>query len=312
MNPYTPKNNLPVKGIFLLVPGSIILGLVLGVAAYFITRFIYLVVIIPLAIGFVGLVLYDKLLKFVKVRHIALTTLMGLMIGITTAITYYATPYFVERNNFIAEVQEMYGVSASDASHGFNEVLISETGSSGLLGYMKLRANVGDQYTNYIIINSVPIEMFRFTFRSAQAWIYWGLEMLLIALPIAWAGYNRSKNFFNLSANDWYLPLPDQIGSIPIENKAELNSFLLENRLQDVSELMVAEGDLQHPTLEIYEQYSKNRKGDRLLIVEETTRESPTKVSRTTIARWEIPQEEYSPFIEAVNRKLNAGDVSSG
>jgi len=233
------------------------------------------------------------------------------MIGIIAAITYYATPYFIERNNFIAEVKDIYGVDESEASLGFNEVLFSETGSRGLLGYMKIRADVGDQYTNYIIVNSVPIEMFSFTFRSTQAWIYWGLEMLLIALPIAWAGYNRGRNYFNPSANDWYLPLADQIGSIPLENKSELNMFLLENRLLDVSELMVAEGDIQHPTLEIYEQYSKKRTGDRLLIIKETNRESPTKVNRTTIARWEIPLEEYSPFIEAVNRKVNVGEVTS-
>lgn len=310
MRPYIPQNNTPVKGMILLVIGSIILGLVIGTAAYFVTRFIYLVVIIPLVIGLIGVVLYDKLLVFVKVRHIVLTTFVGLMIGIITAVTYHAIPYFIERNNFITEVKEMYGVDAREASCGFNEVLSEETGSRGLLGYMKLRANTGDQYTNYVIVNSIAIELFSFSFRSTQAWLYWGFEMLLIALPMAWAGYNRSRNFFNHSADDWYLPLPDQIGSVPIENKAVLTALFQENSLLNLSELMVAEGDIPHPTLEIYEQHSKNRKGDTLLVVKETARQSPTKVNRTTIARWEITPEDYSPFIEAVNRKINESDVT--
>jgi len=98
---------------------------------------------------------------------------------------------------------------------------------------------------------------------------------------------------------------------VPIENKAELTALFQKNSSLEVSELMVSEGDIPHPTLEIYEQHSKNRKGDTLLVVKETARQGPTKVNRTTIARWEITPEEYSPFIEAVNRKLNGSDVTS-
>ncbi len=185
MRPYIPQNNTPVNGIILLTICSIILGLAIGIAAYFITRLIYLILIIPLVIGLIGVVLYDKLLLFVKIRHIVLTTFVGLMIGIISAITYYAIPYIIERNNFITEVKEMYGVDAREASLGFNEVLSMETGSKGLLGYLKLRANTEDQYTTYVIVNSIPIELFSFKFKSTQAWLYWGLEMLLIALPMA-------------------------------------------------------------------------------------------------------------------------------
>jgi hypothetical protein len=304
MKSYLAPNRLPVTGMILLLTGSIILGVATGALAYFISNLIYFIFVFPLVIGGASMIAYYRLLQFAKVRHSLITALMGFVMGTCVAASFYGIPYLVLRNNFVIDAQEKYQVDAQTASKGFDTALMKETGSSGFVGFMKLRAREGDKYTNYIVVNSLPIHEFGFTLKSTWAWIYWIVEVFLIALPIAWIGFDVGKRAFNQSANDWYNPLPKQIGSTSLESKEKLFALLQANDLQGISELMVSEGELLHPMLEIYEQHSNNKKGDILLSVKQTFIDNRSKIKRNISSQWEIPQQEYSQFVNVVNRKF--------
>jgi len=293
MKPYLPKNRVPLLGMFTLVFGSILLGLLTGALAYFVSQFVYFIVLFPLGMAGVATVGYFKLVQFSKVRHSAITALMGFVTGLIVMYTFYGVPYLVFRQRLVVEIQHYYQVDTRTAASGFNNILRDETGSGGLLGFMKLRAREGDEYTHYLMFNAVPIQEFHFKLVSTGAWLYWAFECILIPVALAGLGYSIGGRFFNQSVNDWYDPIPSLIGVVTLDRKEELLTLAQAHNLQGIRALMVPEGELPHPVLEIDEQHSKNQQGDILLIFKQSFRDGRGRIKRIVLERWEISQREY-------------------
>jgi hypothetical protein len=150
----------------------------------------------------------------------------------------------------------------------------------------------------------MPILEFSFALKSTWAWLYWLLETVFFSIPTAWTGYDVGKRAFSESANDWYNPLPKQICALPSESKEKILTLLKGNSLQEISELAIAEEEITHPMIEIYEQRSNNKKGDILLSVKQTYRDHKEKIKRNIIAQWEVSDPKYTSFVNAVNRRL--------
>jgi hypothetical protein len=305
MKPYIAQNHLSILGILVLVVGSIISGGLIGALAYFISNLFYLILVFPLLVGGVTALAYYLLMQLARVRFTLIQVVMGFIMGLCVALGFYGAPYIEMRNNFINDAQKNYLVDVQTASKGFDNALTKETGSSGLVGYMKLRAQEGDSYTSFVVINSLPVNESTFTIQSTWAWMYWAIELILMAIPSALSGFYGGRKPFNRSANDWY-DWSDlsrkQIGSAALENKEKLGVFFQTNNLTAISELLVPEGAIPHPVLEIYEQRSKNKKGDILLTIKQTFQADATKVKRKILSQWEIPPEEYSFFSSAVRQ----------
>jgi hypothetical protein len=201
----------------------------------------------------------------------------------------------------VGETQKKYSIDVQTASKWFDYVLIEETGSSGFIGYMKLRAEEGDNYSNYAILNSVPVYNFDLVLRSYWAWIYWILEALIISTPIIYTGYEVGTRAFNKSAKDWYNPLPDQICAVSLENKEKLIALINKENLQGIEELAIDEDNISHPMIEIYEQRSRNKTGDILLSIKQTYLDGNSNIKRNIIGKWEISQQEYLPLANAID-----------
>jgi hypothetical protein len=288
----------------LLIIGSALLGIAIGILAYFVSNLIYYIFAFSLVAGGATMISYYKLLQFAKVRHSIIAAIMGLITGLSVALAYYTTPYWTLRNEFITNAQKNYQVSAERASAAFDKILVEETGTGGFIGYMKLRAKEGDQFTNYVVENGMPIHEFSFTLKSTWAWIYWLLETAFFSIPTAWIGYDVGKRAFSESANDWYNPLPKQICAVSLKSKDKLLALLKGNNLQEASDLAIAEEKASHPMVEIYEQRGDNKKGDILLSVKETYRDNKGKIKRNVIGQWEVIEPKYISFVNAVNRRL--------
>lgn len=301
MKRYSALNHLPIFGMIVLIAGSVITGIALGALAYFISNLFYLVFIFPVLVGFAGALVYQRLVFFTKVRHNWLTPSIGFAAGILIAAAFYTSSYWWVRYDVIASFQKEYGTDARTASSALDTFLTVETGSSGFWGFMKLRAAEGDQYTNYMVINSLPVSEFSFTIKSPWAWIYWAVEAQLFALPLVWIGFEAGKMDFNHSANDWYSSFPKLIGVASVDSKEEILAKLRTGDLLAVSELLLQEEEISHPVLEIYEQHSKNEKGTILLSVKQTKRVSSSKVKRITVSQWELSQTEFIQLAEAIN-----------
>lgn len=305
MKTYTASNRLPPVGLVELWIGSIVLGVALGVLAYIISNFIYLIIAFSLIIGWAVMIVFYKMLQFTKVKHSLIAASAGLLTGLLVAITFYVTPFLEFRHNYLVETQNQYHVNEKTASQSFENILASNTGSSGFLGFMKLVASKGVQFSNTLFLNSMPITEFGFTLKSFWAWLYWLLELLLFSIPPAWIGLEVGKRDFNESANDWYEELPNQIGSVPLDRKDELLAAMQSKDLKGLAQLVKPEDELSHPVLEIYKRISKNKKGDILLSIKQTNRGKHSKIKRNTISQWEVSQEEYTFFKEELDRQID-------
>jgi hypothetical protein len=291
--------------------GSVMLGLVIGVIAYFISNFIYFIIIFPVVIGGAAMIVFQRLIQLSKIRHPVVSVLFGILTGIFVSIAFYGTPYLILRNKVTANYQEKYQLNARDASTAFDSVLEQKTGSSGFIGYMKLRAAEGDEYSQYMIVNSMPIPLFSFSLKSTGAWLYWLLESVLFIFPIAWLGYDTGKRSFNYGANDWYNITSSQIGSVRLEDKQTLLSFFKTNDDKGIAQIIVPEGQIKHPMIEVYRQDSNNKKGDILISLKETFRKDQSTVKRTLLGQWEITQSEDRTLNDMLSREEPEKDLAA-
>ncbi len=304
MKPYQNQNYISLKGSLILIAGSILAGIAVGALAFVISNFFYLLFVFAFFVGCAGALLYGKLVKLSKVHHTLITTALGVGMGLWIALGYYGIPYLVDRRDYVQSVQEEYQVDARVAEESLNYVLRERTGSGGFWGYMKLRAAEGDELTNYLIVNSLPIFEFTFTLKSTGAWIYWSVETLLFALLSVLFGRDAGKQAFNRDANDWYDPYQKQIGSAPISESRELLSLIERNDLEGLCGLIQPEEAIPHPTLELYEQHTKNLNCGYLFTLKQTNSDHKPKIKRRVLGQWEMGFEDYQRFSELVKQKF--------
>ena len=200
------------------------------------------------------------------------------------------------RNEFVQDAKATFQINDKDASDYFDFILLEETGSTGFPGYMKLRAKEGDEFTHYTMFNGATVGELHFTLKSEWAWIYWLSEYLIITLGLIITGYYAGLQPFNISSGDWYSLFPSELGVTSTENKEKVLSSLAENRFDEWAKLLVPEGDIPHPVIEVYEQHSKNNQGDVLLSIKETIATNGEVKKRKLLGQWEISREEFTAF----------------
>jgi len=293
MKRYTPQNHLTPFGLLTLGIGSIILGLVAGALAYFISTLFYLLFIFALIVGVLAGLAYSKLMRFSKVRHALITTTFGAVTGLLLALGFYGTPYLVTRVDVISYYQENYGVNLATAAQRFDAVLQQETGSTGLWGYMKYRAQQGDEYTTYLAVGYAVLPPSSFTMRNGWLWLYWLMETILFSGLSIFLGFSMGARDYSKSAKDWYDTLRIQIGSVALEEKERLLSFFAEGDISKIGDLVAPEDRIAHPRIELYSQQSEKQKGDVLLSIKQTWRKDARTVKRIPLGQWEATEEEY-------------------
>lgn len=298
MNQYQPDNKVSAFRLFTFLTGSIIIGLVIGALALVISNFIYYLFIFAVVIGFAASILINKLILKLKIHNKIAATVISAICGLSIAFAFYNIPYQFAKFSYINEVQRKYGVDYATANAGLNYYLKQDFGVGGFLGFMKYRAQEGDEYTSYIVLNSIPVHENSFTLRSTGAWLYWFAETLLFILPLAYIGYDTGRRKFCKSANDWYNTYLTQNYSVLIENKAAFLTYFKIKDLTGIKELMLPEDGTQHPMLEIYEQRSLNKKGNVLISIKETWFTKERRIKRKLLEEWEVNEGIYEQVFQ--------------
>ena len=108
---------------------------------------------------------------------------------------------------------------------------------------------------------------------------------MLFVIPCVLAGYELGRRPYSAVADDWYDAYQRQIGIISIGEKDRLLSYMQADDFGGLSQIIVPEGKIKHPVLEIYKQRTANKKGDVLLSIKQTARKSPTTVKRKLLSR---------------------------
>lgn len=300
MRAYTKETNLSVRGVVVLTLGSLSLAVIAGTLAYLLSQFVYVPLLSPLAVGVATGFAYIRLQSISRVQHIVFTAALGMTVGLLLAASFTAAPYAIERVQLVKNA-EQDGVDAQAASRQLDEYLLDETGSSGFLGYMKLRAMQGESYSLYFGLNGAVTRAGEYTVRSSGAWISWVLEALALALPVALISiFDRSHARFSASAQGFYGVLSN-VGSLPAECDTELHNLLGSGDVRGIAELIRPDGELTHPMIDVSERPIQNASGYTLLVFRRTRRVGSGEVKRDLIGEWELEPTEAADFSDAMS-----------
>jgi len=299
MERYIPHNHTPAMGATFLCLLTPVLAVIVGVAAFFISNLVYLFFIFPLAIGLVAGIGYQRLIHNLHVRNRALTVMMSLVLGLGIAFSFHYSNYIESVSQGSHEFQKTYNVSEVEAEESIQQYLIEETGSSGLWGYTKFRAMVGESYKHTVMIGGVVASENTFTLATWQAWAYWIIEIMLFCVIPIYIGVSNSRKVFSKRANEWYRDHGVQIADAPISDLSRILFSLDHSHLHDIANLIQSEGSLSHPKLEIYQTPTEQNSGYHLLKVISTGLVKKRTVPRKEEALWELDELQYS-FIKSI------------
>jgi len=293
MKHYTPQNHTSFPGILLLASGSVVLGLVIGGLAYYISTLIYLLFVFALIIGSMAAIVYSKLLRFSKTRNRVIALVFALIFGVSLALGFYGMPYLATRTQTISFLQERYGIDHATAAKEFDVSITSMTGRSGLWGFMKYRAQEGEEITTYLAIGYAVLPPSTFSMKNGIAWLYWFAETILFCATSVFVASESGTFYLSHSQKDWFQTRSTQIGSVSLDDKSILLSRLSANDVPGVADLIFDEDRFGHPRIEIYSQLGEKQKEEVLLSIKQTYRKDARIVKRVIIDLWEVAENEY-------------------
>jgi hypothetical protein len=245
---YRPSGRIPFGGLIGLILATIIGSLVIGGLVFAVSHVIYLIVLFPFVMGALGGGLLSLVVKSSKVRSPFIAGLFGLILGVgIIGVNRFAEYYIDFRNEVTSVVRAEDGgedVSQEEIDQFIDEVLEEEVGSSGFIGYIKYSATLGTT------ISRTSSEV---TLDENATWVYWGVELLIVALFCAGLAFNSARQPFNEDVGEWY-PDPFYVGTI---NWKSRKNFLDQ----------VKNGD----TNEVFKMISQNTQAARNPVIEKPT-----------------------------------------
>jgi hypothetical protein len=224
---YRPSGRIPFGGLIGLILATIIGSLVIGGLVFAVSHLIYLIVLFPIIMGALGGGLLALVVKSGKVRSPIIAGLFGLILGVGIIGVYRFAEYYIDfRNEVTAVVREEGGddISQEEIDQFIDETLEAEVGSPGFIGYIRYSATLGTTITR----TSSEV-----TLDENATWVYWGVELLIVALFCAGLAFNAARQPFNEDVGEWY-PDPFYVGTINWKSRKE---FLDEVKNGDTNEV---------------------------------------------------------------------------
>ncbi len=285
---YIPKDHVTARGIFILLFGSIVYGVIMGVIAYVISLFFYFFVLFPLLFSSLCVKVFENLFYASKIQHKLLTIISAILIGVSISTVFSVIPYYRDRYDAINTIQQNYNVNQDRATEALDYALFEETGYHGFWAYLVLNAREGVVYTNYFMVHSIVLFNFNFTLQGFLFWVFLITQAILFCSMLLVRAYTINAEPFNFRANDFYNMSVNCIGAVPSIDVAAFMDNLKNDRLEDARRLIVPEMEVQHPKVEIYENFPKVQNGDSIIAIKQTYFDSTKKIKRKNLGRFEV------------------------
>ncbi len=174
----------------------------LGGLVALISRFLYFIIVFPLAIGILAGFIIAQGIRLGKVRVSLVGAIFGLLIGGLVYGSYRYTEYLLNKKDaieyIVQELEAEFG-EADNAIAGevFDMILYEETGKTGFWGSVLLDAKEGMYISRRHSSNS-------FSIGTTLTWIYWVFELLAFTcIPAFVAAVETTKPFCEYH-DRWY------------------------------------------------------------------------------------------------------------
>jgi hypothetical protein len=201
MQKYRASGHTSLIGLLLLVLTTILGGAVLGVVVALVGHYIYLVLLFPAIMGMVGGALIAAVVQRGDVHSPLLAGLFGILISLVAYGTYRYGEYYDAQRQFLEGLKERYGqVTEAGAAHALDQYLLDETGSTGFIGFVLNDAKQGVTISK-TGSSSSGSDM---TFSGTGAWVYWGVELLIIVGIAALIARSAAAEPYCEDCQSWY------------------------------------------------------------------------------------------------------------
>jgi hypothetical protein len=127
------------------------------------------------------------------------------MIALVLYSTFrYAEYRFTFRSDLRDEIESAYGSAISNEDYTLQERLFlkDETGSQGLVGYVKLEAKYGVSFSQAGTTSSASTT----TLKGTLAYLYWLIEIAIVAGFASLVAIRQGRHPFSEEANEWFGP----------------------------------------------------------------------------------------------------------
>lgn len=198
MNPYRSSNIVPLRGWLFLLLAVLVGGAAIGGATYLLGKLIYLVCLFPILMGVVGGGILAVASRLGKVRNPWVVTLFGLLMGVSIYGSYFFFSYLGFREEIYTQVVGDYQVERAIVDQFIDETLEQEYGQPGFLGFLAASAEEGVQVGRVGSSSSSQINL-----QGTMAWIYWGIELLLVMGGAVLLGRAQVVQPFCESCDEW-------------------------------------------------------------------------------------------------------------
>lgn len=274
MKSYKPSNKVSKKHWYWLVIVSCLGGASLGLVTSVIALFIYPVILFPMLLGATGGFMNRVGIKRAKVRNPLIGGISGLLMGVSIYGSMTFGDYLFFQQEVLTEVKKMNpALSSKEAKQRLNQWLLTKTGSSGFIGFIKASAEKGVDVVSYKLIGSTSVTM-----SQKGSYIYWLLEFLLIETFIIWVSFSATKEAFCESCEEWY-PNGRYLGNVKDESAKKFADFLKGGNYYQAGRLIDPLSESNPPSLVVTHQYCPNcLQGDQILKIEKITLNSKGKL----------------------------------
>ena len=247
MRTYQPSNIAPSQGVAKLAISSLVSGAAIGGATAFISKFIYFIVLFPIAMGFVSGAAMGFAVKKGKIRNPITALGLGILGGLVTYGSLMYGQYINFQNEVETTLEREYNVTdKNQAKEQINNLLQQETGSSGFVGFVKMSAKEGI---------TISRRGSSFEIKDNFAYLLWLIELGIVGFLAASIPFKSANEPFNEQANEWYGE-KQWVGSATEESKEELIRLLNMDDISGAAALLSSQTDLPTPRIDVYSQSS--------------------------------------------------------
>ncbi len=246
MRNYQPSNIAPSQGVAILAASSLVSGVTIGGATAFIGKFIYFIVLFPMAMGFATGSVLGFAVKKGKIRSPITALGLGLLCGLVTYGSLKYGQYINFQQEVVTVMEREYNVTDKNlAKEQIDTILQDKTGSSGFVGFLKISAQEG------ITISGRGSS--KITIKDNFAYFLWLIELGIVGFLAASMPFKSANEPFNEEGNDWYGE-KKLVGSATEASRTEIIRLLNIDDIAGAAALLSSETDLPTPRIDVYSQ----------------------------------------------------------
>ena len=248
VNNYITKNNTALeffyKIIFLFL--SIFGGLTIGVVFGIIAPFIYLIILFPIIMGFAAGNVITENIQYTKIRNKYFVLFSSVLIVLTLYISFHFISYKALSAVTVFQVAGDFSDKSLEIGKNIFEYTIKqETGYSGFLGYILLKAQQGVSIGKIFSSNKLNLG-------PIFTWLYWLIEIGVICFITINVSKQALKKPFCEFCNSWYEE-NKYIGSVHNAQQAEFLDQIERKDFANTGAMLVE--NAESPSLELHLQY---------------------------------------------------------